>query len=403
MTLDDINPGYVKVGKGGAVYVLPPSIRYMRNVNMFYFLGWGAYMPGAYGPIGLPYVHRIYLEYLQKFRLAAAGKWTGYNAAYYYYYLKTKNTSFLVRSQLPNDSYGKALQKNILDYFRPFGGYYPVPAWQSDITSDGINLSQYPLTFFVRRHDRMYHSWSYVVPWLTAIMPYTPVMLSAADPYVKSMGIQSGDMVQFEAVNQPSSGGQRTTITAIAFLDNATRPGTAWVIVSSQALPGFRSQTTNSPQVKYSILNNWANISYMPRSRGGILDPMKDNAFPILYLDPITGQTSWHDSRIRIVGRSTSTQVQVVSNKFTYMGQDFSNQDILSVIVSKMGGQITVNNTPSQPTFAQPIDIPHLRFDINNITSTSLWSYVAPGSLAPTYTIGQYKIRYGFATEPSSS
>lgn len=228
-------------------------------------------------------------------------------------------------------------------------------------------------------------------------------MLSAADPYVKSMGIQSGDMVQFEAVNQPSSGGQRTTITAIAFLDNATRPGTAWVIVSSQALPGFRSQTTNSPQVKYSILNNWANISYMPRSRGGILDPMKDNAFPILYLDPITGQTSWHDSRIRIVGRSTSTQVQVVSNKFTYMGQDFSNQDILSVIVSKMGGQITVNNTPSQPTFAQPIDIPHLRFDINNITSTSLWSYVAPGSLAPTYTIGQYKIRYGFATEPSSS
>ncbi|ACR43099.1 twin-arginine translocation signal domain-containing protein [Saccharolobus islandicus] len=403
MTLDDINPGYVKVGKGGAVYVLPPSIRYMRNVNMFYFLGWGAYMPGAYGPIGLPYVHRIYLEYLQKFRLAAAGKWTGYNAAYYYYYLKTNNSNFLVRSQLPNDSYGKALQKNILDYFRPFGGYYPVPAWQSDITSDGINLSQYPLTFFVRRHDRMYHSWSYVVPWLTAIMPYTPVMLSAADPYVKSMGIQSGDMVQFEAVNQPSSGGQRTTITAIAFLDNATRPSTAWVIVSSQALPGFRSQATNSPQVKYSILNNWANISYMPPSRGGILDPMKDNAFPILYLDPITGQTSWHDSRIRIVGKSTSTQVQVVSNKFTYMGQDFSNQDILSVIVSKMGGQITVNNTPSQPTFAQPIDIPHLRFDINNITSTSLWSYVAPGSLAPTYTIGQYKIRYGFATEPSSS
>ncbi|MEM3802565.1 MAG: oxidoreductase, partial [Saccharolobus sp.] len=273
MTLDEINPGIVKVGKGGAVYVLPPSIRYMRNVNMFYFRGWGAYMPGAYGSIGLPWIHRIYLEYLQKFRLAAAGKWKGYNAAYYYYYKLTGNSSLLVPSVVPNDSYGQALAKNILDYHKPFGGYYPPPTWQSEITTDGINLSEYPLTFFVRRHDRTYHSWSFNVPWLIAIMPYTPVMLSKADPYVQSMGIQSGDFVTFEAINEPYSGGLRTQLTAIAFLDEATRPGAAWVVVSAQALPGFRSQTENSPQVKYSILNNWANISYMPSSRFCTLSP----------------------------------------------------------------------------------------------------------------------------------
>jgi anaerobic selenocysteine-containing dehydrogenase len=403
MTIEDINPGYVKVGKGGAVYVLPPSIRYMRNVNMFYFLGWGAYMPGGYGPIGLPHIHRIYLEYLQKFRLAAAGKWTGYNAAYYYYYLKTKNPNLMVRSVIPNDSYGQALAKNILDYHRPFGGYYPPPSWNSSITSDGINLNEYPLTFFVRRHDRTYHSWSFNVPWLTAIMPYTPVMLSSADPYVKQMGIQSGDMVQFEAVNEPWSGGLRTTLTAVAFLDNATRPGAAWVIVSAQALPGFRGMTSDSPQVKYSVLNNWANISYMPPSRGGMLSPSTDKAFPIMYLDPITGQTSWHDSRIKIVGKSSVPQVQVTANKFVYMGQDFSNQDILSTILNQMGGTITVKNE-SQATFAQPVNIPHLRFDANNMQSTSLWSYVAPNSLAAnSYMIGNYKVRFGFATEPSSS
>jgi len=403
MTIEDINPGYVKVGKGGAVYVLPPSIRYMRNVNMFYFLGWGAYMPGGYGPIGLPYIHRIYLEYLQKFRLAAAGKWTGYNAAYYYYYLKTKNPNLMVRSVIPNDSYGQALAKNILDYHRPFGGYYPPPGWNSSITSDGINLNEYPLTFFVRRHDRTYHSWSFTVPWLTAIMPYTPVMLSSADPYVKQMGIQSGDMVQFEAVNEPWSGGLRTTLTAVAFLDNATRPGAAWVVVSAQALPGFRGMTSDSPQVKYSVLNNWANISYMPPSRGGMLSPSTDKAFPIMYLDPITGQTSWHDSRIKIVGKSSVPQVQVTANKFVYMGQDFSNQDILSTILNQMGGTITVKNE-SQATFAQPVNIPHLRFDANNMQSTSLWSYVAPNSLAAnSYMIGNYKVRFGFATEPSSS
>ncbi|MEM0175409.1 MAG: oxidoreductase [Metallosphaera sp.] len=402
MSLSDINPGYVKVGKGGATYVLPPSIRYMRNVNMFYFLGWGAFMPGGYGPIGLPYVHRIYLEYLQKFRLAAAGKWTGYNAAYYYYYLKTGNENLKVKSVLPNDSYGTALAKNLLDYHRPFGGYYPPPAWSSNITSDGINLNEYPLTFFVRRHDRTYHSWSFNVPWLTAIMPYTPVMLSSADPYVQSMGIKSGDLVQFEAINEPWSGGLRTTLTAIAFLDNATRPGAAWVVVSAQALPGFRSQTPDSPQVKYSVLNNWANISYMPPSRGGQLSPTNDKAFPIMYLDPITGQTSWHDSRIKIVGKSTSSQVQVTANRFVYMGQDFSNQDILATIINQMGGAISVSSSPSQPTFAQPVNVPHLRFDANNMTSTSIWSYVSPGSLAPGYTIGQYKVRYGFATDPQS-
>ncbi|MEM4885019.1 MAG: oxidoreductase, partial [Saccharolobus sp.] len=265
-------------------------------------------------------------------------------------------------------------------------------------------LSEYPLTFFVRRHDRTYHSWSFTVPWLTAIMPYTPVMLSKADPYVQSMGIQSGDFVTFEAINEPYSGGLRTQLTAIAFLDEATRPGAAWVVVSAQALPGFRSQTENSPQVKYSILNNWANISYMPPSRGGTLSPQTDNAFPIMNLDPITGQTAWHDSRIKIVGKAMVNKVQVTANRFIYMGSNFSNQDILEVISSQIGGGISVQNAPAAPAFAQPVKIPHLRFNANAIQNTSLWSFVAPSSLAQNgYVIGTYKVRYGFAAEPVSS
>jgi anaerobic selenocysteine-containing dehydrogenase len=400
MTMDDINPGVVKVGKGGAVYVLPPSLRYMRNVNMLYFLGWGAYMPGAYGDIGLPYLHRIYLEYLQRFRLAAASKWTGYNAAYYYYYLKTQNPKFLVKSTVPSDSYGSALAKNLLDYFKPFGGYYPPAAWESEITPDGIDEADYPLTFFVRRHDRVYHTWSYNVPWLMAIMPYSPVMLSAADPYVQKSGIKSGEFVTFEAINEPWSEGLRTTFDAIVFLDNATRPGAAWVIVSNQALPNFRGQTPNSPQVKYSILNNWANISYMPPSRGGQLSPTTDNAFPIMYFDPITGQTSWHDSRIKIIGKSSANVVQVSANRFVYMGNDFTGKDILSVMLSQMNNKISVSNAPSTPVFAEGADMPHLRFDANKIEQTSLWSYVSPSSLAANnYAIGSYTVRYGFASE----
>ncbi|TRM97082.1 oxidoreductase, partial [Sulfolobus sp. B1] len=270
---------------------------------------------------------------------------------------------------------------------------------------DGINLSEYPLTFFVRRHDRTYHSWSFNVPWLTAIMPYTPVMLSKADPYVKSMGINNGDFVIFEAVNEPWSGGLRTQLTGIAFLDEATRPGSAWVVVSAQALPGFRSQTPDSPQVKYSILNNWANISYMPPSRGGQLSPETDNAFPIMNLDPITGQTAWHDSRIKIVGKATVNKVSVTANRFIYMGQNFSSQDILSVISSQLsGGQISVSNAPAIPAFAQPVNVPHLRFNANTIQNTSIWSFVAPSSLAQNgYVIGNYKVRYGFASESTSS
>jgi hypothetical protein len=233
---------------------------------------------------------------------------------------------------------------------------------------------------------------------------YTPVMLSSADPYVQSMGIKSGDFVQFEAVNEPWSGGLRTTITAIAFLDNATRPGAAWVVVSAQALPGFRGMTPDSPQVKYSVLHNWANILYMPASRGGKLSPQTDNAYPIMYLDPITGQTSWADSRIKIVGVASGTnRVQVTANKFIYMGQDFSNQDILTVIMNQMGGQISISGASNGAPFAQPVDVPHLRFDANNMQNTSIWSFVAPYSLAQNnYQLGNYKIRYGFAGEPLS-
>lgn len=68
-----------------------------------------------------------------------------------------------------------------------------------------------------------------------------------------------------------------------------------------------------------------------------------------------------------------------------------------------MGGRISVGNV-SSPTFAQPVDIPHLRFNANYIQNTSIWSFVAPNSLAQNgYVIGNYKVRYGFASEPVSS
>jgi len=141
----------------------------------------------------------------------------------------------------------------------------------------------------------------------------------------------------------------------------------------------------------------------MPPSRGGQLNPQNDNAFPIMYLDPITGQTAWHDSRIKIVGKvSGANSVSATANRFIYMGQDFSNQDILTVILNQMGGQISVSGTSNGAPFAQQINIPHLRFDANNIQNTSLWSYVSPYSLASNnFQIGSYKVRYGFAAESS--
>lgn len=384
LDISEINPGNVKVGKGGAIYYLPEQIRYMRNVNLLYFRGWGAHTPNGYGPIGLPWIQRIYLEYLQKFRLAAAGKWQGYNAAYYYFYLKTGDSNFLVKAQPGNDSYGQAVSKNLLDYHRPFGGFYMPPAWMSTpevggvTTTDGINQQDYPLTFFVRRHDRIYHSWSFNVPWLTAMVPFTPVYISAADPYVKQFGLQSGDFVDFQSVNNIGSG-KTTTIRAVVYVDQATRPGAAWVYVSMQGLPGFRSLSPNSPQVKYSVLNNWANISYMPPSRGGMLDPEKDMALPVLYLDPITGQTSWHDSRAKILQKvsswdpSLNTQV-IPSTTFTWLGHSYNNQDILSVIAP----QITVGG--STPHFVESQNLNLIRFNVNNIQSEQLWQYVSPDS-----------------------
>ena len=59
---------------------------------------------------------------------------------------------------------------------------------------------------------------------------------------------------------------------------------------------------------------------------------------------------------------------------------------------------------PAAPAFAQAVNIPHLRFNGNAIQNTSLWSFVAPSSLAQNgYVIGTYKVRYGFAAEPVSS
>ncbi|HHH47709.1 MAG TPA: formate dehydrogenase, partial [Gammaproteobacteria bacterium] len=228
-------------------YELPKSYQYMRNWNQGY-LEWAQYhrLTRYTDPINI----HIYSEVLQKFRLAAQGKYGG--------------------KQPPAHLRGR-----IETYFDPLPFYYePLEGQLSD-------KHKYPLNAVTQRPMAMYHSWDSQNAWLRQIHAHNYLYMS---PKVGAAGgFEDGDWVWVESMHG--------RVRCMCRFSEAVEPGTVWTWNAIGKARGAWNLTPDANESQKGFLLNHLISEELPARRDG--EHLSNS-------DPITGQAAWYDVRVRV-------------------------------------------------------------------------------------------------------
>jgi len=230
---------------------LPPSYQYMRNWNKGY-MEWA--QRARIRRFGDPIILQIYSEVLQKFRLAADGKWG--------------------RRRPP-----ERLRSRIRTYFDPLPFYYEPLERQA---TDG---TRYPLAAVTQRPMAMYHAWDSQNAWLRQIHAHNHLYVSPRT--AAAQGIGDGDWIWVE-----SPWGR---VRCIAKYSEAVEPGTVWTWNAIGKQPGAWQLGAGANEGRKGFLLNHLISDTLRSPEGG----------EISNSDPITGQAGWYDVRVRIYKAAT--------------------------------------------------------------------------------------------------
>jgi anaerobic selenocysteine-containing dehydrogenase len=226
-------------------YELPPEQLFYKHANKGYLenavtLG----MLGAAEPVVL----QLYVEPLQRFRLAAQGH--------------------------------GAVQPPESDRARIETHFDPLPIWYPPFEEERVDPAEFPLHAITQRPMQMYHSWHSQNAWLRQILGQNRLFLNRVT--ARGLGLADDDWVWVS-----SHAGR---IKAQIKLMDGVNPDTVWTWNAIGKRTGAWNLAADSPEFNESFLLNHLI---------GDLLPAKDGAAPA-NADPITGQAAWYDLRVRI-------------------------------------------------------------------------------------------------------
>jgi len=196
--------------------------------------------------VPLPYILNIYLEPLQKFRLAAEGK----------------------HAMQPPEHLRDRL-KAAMD---------PLPFWY---TPFGDSTTEYPLHAITQRPAAMYHSWGGQNAWLRQIHGHNPLYLP--QNIWESHGFAEGDWARVSSPN-----GDITI--PVARMD-AQNSKTLWTWNAIGKRRGAWALDKDAPESNKGFLLNHLISELLPQQADG---------HRWANVDPITGQAAWYDLRVKI-------------------------------------------------------------------------------------------------------
>jgi anaerobic selenocysteine-containing dehydrogenase len=224
-------------------YELAPSYRYMRNWNRGY-MEWAQRM--RLRRYGEPILVHLYSEVLQKFRLAAQGKWPG-------------------RRPPPE------LAGRVATHFDP------LPFYSAPLEAQATDLEKYPLAAITQRPMAMYHSWDSQNAWLRQIHAHNYLFVNPRT--AKHAGIADGAWLWVES--------QWGKVRCMGRHSEAVEPGTVWTWNAIGKSPGAWALAPESNEFTKGFILNHLISDTLP---GGTSNS-----------DPVTGQAGWYDVRVRIV------------------------------------------------------------------------------------------------------
>jgi anaerobic selenocysteine-containing dehydrogenase len=253
--------------KNGCVFhhELPPSYQYMRNWNKGY-LHWAR----AHGMIRYaePITIHLYSEVLQKFRLAAQGKWPG---------------------RQPPDR----LRERVETYFDP------LPFFHRPLEDQLVDTVRYPLNALTQRPMAMYHSWDSQNAWLRQIHSHNYLFVN---PLVgKKHGFADGDWIWVEST--------LSKVRCMCRFSEAVEPGTVWTWNAIGKASGAWGLGGNADESRKGFLLNHLIAEELPPSAAG--EHLSNS-------DPVTGQAAWFDVRVRVY-KAGPDEPRVTSPQFDAM------------------------------------------------------------------------------------
>ncbi|WP_455207765.1 molybdopterin oxidoreductase family protein [Kaarinaea lacus] len=244
-------------------YELPKSYQYMRNWNKGY-LDWAKYhhMTRHADPINI----HIYSEVLQRFRLAAQGKYPG---------------------KQPPDR----LRDRIETHFDP------LPFYSEPLEGQLSDKQKYPLNAITQRPMAMYHSWDSQNAWLRQIHAHNYLYVN---PKVgKAGGFNDGDWIWVESMHGK--------VRCMCRFSEAVEPGTVWTWNAIGKASGAWNLTPNANESQKGFLLNHLISEELPANKDG--EHLSNS-------DPVTGQAGWYDVRVRVY-KAAAGEEPVTSPQFT--------------------------------------------------------------------------------------
>jgi len=224
---------------------MPHSYQYMRNWNRGY-MEWAQRM--RIRRWGDPVIIQLYSEVLQRFRLAAEGRWPG--------------------RQPP-----ERLRERVATYFDPLPFHY------APLEAQATDLAKYPLAAVTQRPMAMYHSWDSQNAWLRQIHGHNYLFVNPRT--ARAAGIEDGGWMWVES--------QWGKVRCLCRYSEAVEPGTVWTWNAIGKQSGAWNLAPDADEARKGFLLNHL-----------ISEELEQGGARVSNSDPITGQAGWYDVRVRI-------------------------------------------------------------------------------------------------------
>jgi anaerobic selenocysteine-containing dehydrogenase len=225
---------------------LAPEQRFMKHANKSY-LEWAKEV----GFIGAaePITFQLYLEPLQKFRLAARGHST----------------------VQPPDSHRRRIERF----------FDPLPFWYPPFEGAMIDEGAFPMHAITQRPMHMYHSWGSQNAWLRQITAENRLYMH--HDRARALGIADDDWVWISS----AIGRVRAQVR----LMDGVNPDTVWTWNAIGKRKGAWGLAPDAPEATRGFLLNHLIGELLPEREGG---------YRFSNSDPVTGQAAWYDLRVKI-------------------------------------------------------------------------------------------------------
>jgi anaerobic selenocysteine-containing dehydrogenase len=221
----------------------PPSYRYMRNWNRGY-MEWA--QRDRLRRFGDPILVHLYSEVLQRFRLAAQGKWPGRRPP-------------------------ERLAQRVATHFDP------LPFYSAPLEVQATDLERYPLAAITQRPMAMYHSWDSQNAWLRQIHTHNYLFVNPRT--AAASGVADGAWMWVES--------QWGRVRCMGRYSEAVEPGTVWTWNAIGKSPGAWGLAPESNEFTKGFILNHLITDTLPGDTSNS--------------DPVTGQAGWYDVRVRIL------------------------------------------------------------------------------------------------------